>query len=98
LVSRTQDCIEIENAKGIAEQYKILANFPFSSETKRMGILLRHVATNRIIFYLKGADNIMKNKVPDVKRGFLSDECENLAMEGLRTLVIAQRYLTETDY
>ena len=39
----------------------MLANFPFSSETKRMGILLKHA--ERLIFYLKGAETVMKNKV-----------------------------------
>jgi hypothetical protein len=29
-----------------------------------MGIIVRHVKTNRIIFYLKGADAVMKDKVP----------------------------------
>lgn len=53
-----------------------------------MGIILRHVPTNRVIFYLKGADSIMKSRVPEVQRGFLLDESENLAREGLRTLVI----------
>jgi hypothetical protein len=28
-----------------------------------MGIIVCHVATNRIIFYLKGADSVMKDKV-----------------------------------
>jgi hypothetical protein len=28
-----------------------------------MGILVRHVASKKLIFYLKGADVIMKNKV-----------------------------------
>jgi phospholipid-translocating ATPase len=41
-----------------------------------MGILVRHISTNRIFFYLKGADTIMKNKVPEFQRGFLMDECE----------------------
>lgn len=63
-----------------------------------MGIILRHQATNRILFYLKGADSIMKSRVPEVKRGFLLDECENLAREGLRTLVITQKFLTEEEY
>jgi len=30
-----------------------------------MGILLRHIPTNKIFFYLKGADVIMKSKVPE---------------------------------
>lgn len=43
--------------------YSILANFPFSSETKRMGIIVRHQDSDRIIFYLKGAETVIKNKV-----------------------------------
>jgi phospholipid-translocating ATPase len=45
------------------EEYHVLANFPFSSESKRMGIVLKHVQSDRIIFYLKGAETVMKNKV-----------------------------------
>ncbi len=63
LVRRDQKEIEIETSIGKREAYDILACFPFSSETKRMGIILRMKTTNRIIFYLKGADTIMKIKV-----------------------------------
>ena len=63
LLNRDQNEISIENAAGVTEKYEILANFPFSSETKRMGIILRSLDTNRIVFYLKGADTIMKDKV-----------------------------------
>ena len=45
------------------ETYDILAVFPFKSSTKRMGILLRNLETNRIIFYLKAADSVMLNRV-----------------------------------
>ena len=45
LVKRDQVLITIQNALGQHEEYYILANFPFSSETKRMGIVLRHKAT-----------------------------------------------------
>ena len=63
-----------------------------------MGILVRHVRTNRLIFYLKGADMVMKDKVPETLRGFVLDECEDLSREGLRTLVLAQKYLTEKEF
>lgn len=77
-----------------------MANFPFSSETKRMGIVLRHVETNRLIFYLKGAEVVMKEKVKPNERVTIDEACENLAKyvfikfnflnsEGLRTLVIS---------
>ena len=55
LVERDQNLIVITNAAGTEERYDVLANFPFSSDTKRMGIILRHQATKRIVFYLKGA-------------------------------------------
>lgn len=98
LVSRDQNLIVIETPLGKQESYNILACFPFSSETKRMGIILKHLESQRIIFYLKGADTVMKWKVPEVQRGFLQDECELLAREGLRTLVITQKLLKEGDY
>lgn len=41
-----------------------------------MGILVRHLPSNQIYFYLKGADMIMKNKVPEYQKGFIMDECE----------------------
>ena len=104
--------MKITNAANISEEYDILANFPFSSETKRMGILVRQIETGRLIFYLKGADIIMQTKVTHlnlwifyncfkVKKVFKSvveDECENLAREGLRTLVIAQKPILEEEY
>jgi phospholipid-translocating ATPase len=53
-----------------------------------MGILMRHTETKRLIFYLKGADTALIPKISEVQTGFVMDECENLATEGLRTLVI----------
>jgi phospholipid-translocating ATPase len=42
LIERDQNMIAIKNAAGKEERYDVLANFPFSSDTKRMGIVLRH--------------------------------------------------------
>lgn len=55
--------MKILNANKDFEDYDILANFPFSSETKRMGIIVRHRKSNKIVFYLKGAENVMEKKV-----------------------------------
>lgn len=63
-----------------------------------MGIILKPEGLEGYFFYLKGADNVMKTKVLDVQRGFLMDECEMLSREGLRTLVITQKYLTISEY
>ena len=98
LINRDQNSISIENAIGVMENYEILANFPFSSENKRMGIILKNRETDKITFYLKGADAIMKEKVPQRQRGYLLDICETLAAEGLRTLVITEKNLSEDEF
>jgi phospholipid-translocating ATPase len=89
LVSRDLHKIILLNPAKVEEVYEILYEFPFSSERKRMGIILRAPDTKGVYFYLKGADTVMKSKVPEVQRGFLMDECEMLSREGLRTLVIS---------
>lgn len=40
----------------------------------------------------------MKKFVHETQRGFIDEECENLAREGLRTLVITQKYISKRDY
>lgn len=43
LLERDQQKIVIQNTAGVMEEYQVLANFPFTSESKRMGILLKHL-------------------------------------------------------
>ena len=40
----------------------------------------------------------MKQFISETQRGFIDEECENLAREGLRTLVITQKLLSKSDY
>lgn len=63
LIDRDQNQITISTAAECEEKYEVLANFPFSSDTKRMGIVLKHTETGRIIFYVKGAEVVMSPKV-----------------------------------
>lgn len=43
--------------------FDVLFNFPFSSDRKRMGIILKERNTNKHFFLVKGADFIMKDLV-----------------------------------
>jgi phospholipid-translocating ATPase len=36
--------------------------------------------------------------LPEVQRGFVDEECDDLAREGLRTLVITQKLVDEDTY
>lgn len=48
-----------------------------------------------VIFYLKGADSVMRDFVLNrQKKGFIDEECKDLSMTGLRTLVIAKKVLS----
>lgn len=90
--------IQIQNTSGTVENYEVLANFPFSSDTKRMGIVLKNRESGKIIFYLKGAEVVMKAPVRPGQRATIDESCENLALEGLRTLVIAQKGLSQREF
>ncbi|BFF93790.1 probable phospholipid-transporting ATPase IIB [Drosophila madeirensis] len=76
--------------------YQILQLFPFTSESKRMGIIVRESKSGQITFYLKGADVVMSSIVQ--YNDWLSEESGNMAREGLRTLVVAKKVLTEEQY
>ena len=98
LIDRDQSQIVIQNAAKDQETYDILADFPFTSSSKRMGIIMRHRATGRLMFYLKGADTVMKEKVKPNQRVVIDESCDNLSNEGLRTLVISMKLLTDEWY
>ena len=76
--------------------FEILHVFPFTSETKRMGIVIRDCQSNEITFYMKGADVVMSKIVQ--YNDWLDEECGNMAREGLRTLVIGRKKLSEEMY
>jgi len=61
-----------------------------------MGIIVRESKTGQITFYLKGADVVMSSIVQ--YNDWLSEESGNMAREGLRTLVVAKKVLTEEQY
>lgn len=98
LVERRSTSVVIRNPLGENESFEVLENFPFSSERKRMGVLLREKGTGLLLFLLKGADSALQMRVNEEDRIFLEEECDGLSREGLRTLVLAQRRLSEQEY
>lgn len=98
LIDRKQDLIVLLNPKQVQESYKILEIFPFSSSSKRMGIILQHESSGKILFYLKGAEEVMQYKVVERSKHRILEDCENLARDGLRTLVISQREMHPSEY
>ncbi|KAF0293172.1 putative phospholipid-transporting ATPase VA [Amphibalanus amphitrite] len=91
-------------AEGLVE-FEILNVLPFDSDRKRMSVILRHVATQQIILYTKGADS---NMLPLVETATDYQSQEILyrtqqqlnvsSRRGLRVLVLAKKNLSEEEY
>ena len=97
LVGRTDKEIKLTDAADNTEEFEVLANFPFSSDTKRMGIILKNKKHGHIIYYLKGAEKVMMRFVKDEYVNYIAENAENLATKGLRTLVLSQKLIPQ-DY
>jgi phospholipid-translocating ATPase len=86
----------LQTSSGADMVFDILSVFPFTSEAKRMGIIIRDRESKTITFVQKGADVIMRKIVK--KNDWLDEECGNMAREGLRTLVVGRKRLTNDAY
>uniref|UniRef100_A0A8B9KVS5 Phospholipid-transporting ATPase n=1 Tax=Astyanax mexicanus TaxID=7994 RepID=A0A8B9KVS5_ASTMX len=96
LVGRDQSSMQLRTPSGQILNFTILQIFPFTYESKRMGIIVRDESTGEITFYMKGADVVMAGIVQ--YNDWLEEECGNMAREGLRVLVVAKKSLTEEQY
>lgn len=86
-------------------QVRILEVFPFTSDGKRMGIIVQFLehsnstpetSNGEIWFYQKGADTVMGSIV--AANDWLDEETANMAREGLRTLVVGRKRLSAAEY
>ncbi|EDO05959.2 phospholipid-translocating P-type ATPase flippase family protein [Babesia bovis T2Bo] len=78
--------------------FKILMVFPFSSETKRMGIIVEEEDTKEKFFFCKGAESALIKLLQPRGSVWLTEECDNMARLGLRTLVFGYRRISDTEF
>ncbi|KAI0013778.1 phospholipid-translocating P-type ATPase [Xylariaceae sp. FL0662B] len=100
VLGATGDGIKL-NVMGEEIHYPILNTIEFNSSRKRMSAIVK-MPDGRIILFCKGADSIIYSRL---KRGEQADlrkttaeHLEMFAREGLRTLCIAERVLSENEY
>lgn len=94
----------VSSATGkVAVMAEVLRVFPFTSDSKRMGIIVRFFrfendvsAEGDVVFFQKGADTVMSSIV--AANDWLDEETANMAREGLRTLVIGRKSLSKDHY
>ena len=111
LLHRDRKLITLQSTTSdrVVIKVKILDIFPFTSESKRMGIIVQYIPSitsttasapssdsREIWFYQKGADTVMTSIVS--ANDWLDEETANMAREGLRTLVIGRKRLSSEQY
>ncbi|KAF6841285.1 phospholipid-translocating p-type atpase [Colletotrichum musicola] len=108
LAYRDRQSMVLESTEAGREvvRVRILDVFPFTSEGKRMGIIVQffnqtqstvpNLANSEIWFYQKGADTVMSSIVAE--NDWLDEETANMAREGLRTLVVGRKRLSYEQY
>ncbi|KAI9809312.1 MAG: hypothetical protein M1825_002603 [Sarcosagium campestre] len=101
VLGRTNEGI-ILNVLGEEKEYKILNTLEFNSTRKRMSAIIRMPEDNRILLFCKGADSIIYSRLrsgeqPELRQS-TAEHLEMFAREGLRTLCIAQRELSDEEY
>ncbi|EUC42626.1 hypothetical protein COCMIDRAFT_39311 [Bipolaris oryzae ATCC 44560] len=99
-VGREDDNL-ILNVLGQERRYQVLNTLEFNSSRKRMSAIIR-MPDGKIILFCKGADSMIYSRlIPNEQRQLRADTGEHLEMfarEGLRTLCIAQREISEEEY
>lgn len=103
---RQRIVLESTHTNNVVVRVRILDVFPFTSDSKRMGIIVRFENTvgqqdlskddPEIWFYQKGADTVMSSIV--AANDWLDEETANMAREGLRTLVVGRKRLSFQQY
>ena len=98
MIGRDQNQGVILKVHGDRQVYDILNIIEFSSYRKRMSVIVRF-PNGKIYILCKGADTVIfarLKKESNVNKSW--EDLESYASEGLRTLVLAQRELTEQEY
>lgn len=98
--------LESTHTGEVVVRVRILEIFPFTSDSKRMGIIVQFEHNSEVLdspkddseiwFYQKGADTVMSAIV--AANDWLDEETANMAREGLRTLVVGRKRLSSQQY
>jgi phospholipid-translocating ATPase len=96
-----QDDRLIVNVLGEERRYQVLNTLEFNSTRKRMSAIIR-MPDGKIMLFCKGADSMIYSRlIPNEQRQLRASTGEHLEMfarEGLRTLCIAQREISQEEY
>lgn len=112
LVSRTPEQVTVRLPQGTCLTFDVLCTLGFDSVRKRMSVVVRHPLTREIVIYTKGADSIIMDLLEDPAcvteidvekkvrkiRARTQKHLDLYARDGLRTLCIAKKVVSEEDF
>lgn len=87
--------------KGAIFKFRLMNILEFTSARKRMSVIVEDLQSGGYLLLTKGADSIVKERLNLAKSTFLPQtqvHVDRFAEEGLRTLFLAQKRLTEKQY
>ncbi len=98
-IERRHNTMEVEIMGQGRAQYEQIAVNSFNSDRKRMSVLMRNVATNEYFLFCKGADMTMLPllNISKIQLAQTNSQLHKYAVEGLRTLVVAQKQIDEEN-
>ncbi|XP_010188347.1 PREDICTED: probable phospholipid-transporting ATPase VB, partial [Mesitornis unicolor] len=111
VVSRTPKQVTVRLPQGTLLTFDILYTLGFDLVRKRMSVVVRHPLTKEIVVYTKGADSVIMDLLEDPAKADISAQkrmkrikektqkhLDCYARDGLRTLCIAKKVLSEDDF
>ncbi|XP_019521312.1 PREDICTED: probable phospholipid-transporting ATPase VD isoform X2 [Hipposideros armiger] len=111
LQSRTPEQVVVDFAALGPLTFQLLHILPFDSVRKRMSVVVRHPLSNQVVVYTKGADSVIMELLsvasPDgaslekqqmIIREKTQKHLDDYAKRGLRTLCIAKKVMSDTEY
>nr|XP_019596286.1 PREDICTED: probable phospholipid-transporting ATPase VB isoform X1 [Rhinolophus sinicus]XP_019596295.1 PREDICTED: probable phospholipid-transporting ATPase VB isoform X1 [Rhinolophus sinicus] len=112
LVSRTPEQVTVRLPQGTCLTFDVLCTLAFDSVRKRMSVVVRHPLTGEIVIYTKGADSVIMDLLEDPAcvteidvekkvrkiRARTQKHLDLYARDGLRTLCIAKKVVSEEDF
>lgn len=84
-------------------EFKLLNTLEFTSARKRMSVIVKDMKRDKVRLISKGADSIMAslllNEPNNLRRlQQVSQHVDNFALEGLRTLILAEKTIPQDEY
>ncbi|XP_060692846.1 phospholipid-transporting ATPase VB isoform X1 [Hemiscyllium ocellatum] len=106
LWSRTPNQVTVKLPQGDLLTFEVLHTLAFDSTRKRMSVIVKHPLTEEIIMYTKGADSAIMDllavSAKEEKHRQITLETQKYldmyANDGLRTLCIAKKVLSTSEY